>query len=426
MAQAQLNLGDQTISLPIVEGTEGEKAVDISKLRSQTGYITLDPGYVNTGSCESAITYIDGEKGILRYRGYAIEDVCKHTDFLETAFLVIYGELPTQEEYDRFRDEMTRHYMIDEGVRDLIQAFPRHGHPMSMLISTVSSLSAFYGDDTKSDEGRRVAVRRLLAKLPVIAAWSYRRLHGLPLVYPDASLGYAENFLNMMFRNPAKPEPIDPDVAKALDLLLILHADHEQNCSTATVRMVGSSDVNLYAAISGGICSLWGPLHGGANQKVIEMLSQIQEDGGNVKKYIELAKDKSAGFRLMGFGHRVYKNFDPRARIIKKYCDIVLAKLGMNDPLLEIAQKLEEAALADDYFAERKLYPNVDFYSGIIYKAIGFPVSFFTPMFALGRLPGWIGQWRELMHDPKLRIGRPRQVYQGETLRELKSKVTKG
>ncbi len=425
MEQAQLNLGRQTISLPVIEGSENEKAIDISKLRAQTGYITLDNGYVNTGSCESAITFINGEEGILRYRGYAIEDVCQHTDFLETAYLVIYGELPTQEQYDRFRAEIADHYLLDEGAAEILRGFPRGTHPMAMLISCVSSLSAYYADNTKTETGRRTAIMRLMAKLPVIAAWAYRRLNGLPIIYPDASLGYAENFLNMMFQNPARPHKVDPDVIKALDLLLILHADHEQNCSTATVRMVGSSGVNLYAAIAGGICSLWGPLHGGANQAVIEMLGRIHQDGGDVQKYIELAKDKNSDFRLMGFGHRVYKNFDPRARIIKKYCDIVLAKMGIDDPLLAIARKLEEAALADEYFAARKLYPNVDFYSGIIYKAIGIPVDFFTPMFAIGRLPGWIGQWYELMHDAKLRIGRPRQIYQGPNLRSLVSKVSR-
>lgn len=421
--QAELSYGDTKISLPVIEGTEQEKAIDISKLRSQTGLITLDNGYVNTGSCESKITFIDGEKGILRYRGYEIKDVCDNCDFLETAYLVMYGELPTQEEYDRLKMEIADQYLVDEKILHIMEAFPRTTHPMALMIGLVSSLSGFYSAQTKTEDERRNAVVKLMAKMPVMMAWTYRALNGLPRVQADRRLNYAANFLHMMFKDPTDRKEVDPEVAKALDMLLILHADHEQNCSTATVRVVGSSGVNLYTAIAGGMCSLWGPLHGGANQAVIEMLTQIHEDGGNIPKYIEMAKDKDSDFRLMGFGHRVYKNFDPRARIIKKHCDIVLSKLNVNDPLLNLAKKLEEAALNDPYFSDRKLYPNVDFYSGIMYKAMGIPTSMFTPMFALGRLPGWIGQWLELMADPKLRIGRPRQVYQGSPLRTVDSKV---
>ena len=424
MDQAELSYGDSKISLPIVVGSENEKAIDISKLRAQTGLITLDNGYVNTGSCESSITFINGEQGILRYRGYDIGDLCENTSFLETTYMLLHGELPSQEEYDTFRAEISEHNLVDEKFRDMLKAFPRTTHPMAALISLVSSCAGYYGDNTSTPADRKIAIRRLLAKLPVFIAWVYRVFRGLPSVYANNSHSYASNFLNMVFQDPTNPTEVDPEVAKALDLLLILHADHEQNCSTATVRVVGSSDVNLYAAIAGGMASLWGPLHGGANQKVIEMLSQMHADGGNIKKYLDMAKDKSSGFRLMGFGHRVYKNFDPRARIIKKHCDIVLDKMGINDPLLALAKELEEAALADDYFAERKLYPNVDFYSGIMYKAMGFPTEMFTPMFALGRLPGWISQWIELTTDPKLRISRPRQIYTGHTHRKVESKVT--
>ena len=425
MDQAELSVGDSKIKLPVIVGTENETAVDISKLRGQTGLITLDNGYVNTGSCESKITFIDGEKGILRYRGYDIKDICENTDFIETAYLVIFGELPSQEDYDQFREEIGSHYIVNEKIKEIFEAFPSHAHPMCMLIAAVSALSGFYKEDTKTEAERRLAIVKLLSKLPVLIAWCYRVKKGMPLVHGQKSMGYAENFLNMMFHNPTTDEGVDAEVAKALDLLLILHADHEQNCSTATVRMVGSSGVNLYTAIAGGMSSLWGPLHGGANQAVIEMLTRIYEDGGDIAKYLEMAKDKNNDFRLMGFGHRVYKNFDPRARIIKKHADIVLDKLHIDDPLLELAKKLEEAALADSYFHDRKLYPNVDFYSGIIYKAMGIPTDFFTPMFALGRMPGWIAQWLELMADPSLRIGRPRQVYQGPTLRKVESKVTR-
>jgi len=425
MDNVTIKYGDQSLECPIVSGTEDERGIDISKLRSTTGLITLDHGYVNTGSCESSITYIDGEKGILRYRGYPIEQLCDGADFVEVCYLLIYEELPTQDQYDEFYNLIKRHSMLHEDLRMFFNAFPSDAHPMALLSSAVNCLSTFYQDslDPYFAEGRKLHIARLLAKMPTIAAYSFKRSIGHPLVYPNNHMNYAENLLNMVFSVPAEQYEVDPDVAKALDLLFILHADHEQNCSTSTVRMVGSSQANLYASISAGICALWGPLHGGANQKVLEMLYQIQQDDGNVNKYLEMAKDKSNSFRLMGFGHRVYKNFDPRARIIKKHADIILKKLKINDPLLNTAQKLEEAALKDDYFKDRKLYPNVDYYSGIIYRAIGFPVEMFTVLFALGRLPGWIAQWREMTNSDKTRIGRPRQIYQGEGERLLQSQV---
>lgn len=422
MDQAELSYGGSQISLPVVEGTEGERALDISKLRAQTGLITLDPGYVNTGSCESSITFIDGEKGILRHRGYPIEELCEKTDFLETAYLVIYGRLPSQAEYDRFRDDIAEHSLPHNGLARMFEAFPKDSHPMALLASVLPSMYAYYPYDENDPEQVDKAILRLLGKIPVLASWVYRKLRGWPLNYSNPDQSYAANFLDLTFNTPANRFKLDPDIVKALDLLLILHADHEQNCSAATVRMIGSSQVNLYAAIAGGMCSLWGPLHGGANQKVLEMLEVIKNDGGDIQKYLNLAKDKDSGFRLMGFGHRVYKNFDPRARIIKKHADRVLSKLGINDPLLKLAKELEEAALKDSYFVDRKLYPNVDFYSGIIYKAMGIPTEMFTVMFAVGRLPGWIAQWREMQADPT-RISRPRQVYQGETKRDLMSMV---
>lgn len=424
MAQAELSLGDRTIQLPIVEGTEAEKALDISALRKETGFITLDNGFVNTGSCQSQITFIDGEKGILRYRGYPIEEVCEKMDFYETMYLLIMGQLPSQDEYDQFVSDIAAVAPMDPRVQHLLKAFPDKSHPMSALISATSSLAGYYAYPTDSEAEINLAIHRLLAKLPVLAATQYRISQGREVIAPKPELGYAGNFLHMMFADDKGNYEVDSDVAKALDMLFILHADHEQNCSTATVRVVGSSQANLYASITGGLCSLWGPLHGGANQSVIEMLTRIQEDGGNIDKYLAMAKDKDNPFRLMGFGHRVYKNFDPRARIIKKHCDLVLDKLGIDDPLLDLAKTLERKALEDDYFAERKLYPNVDFYSGIIYKAMKIPTNMFTVMFAIGRLPGWIAQWRELMNDPKLRIGRPRQVYQGSTKRKVDSQVT--
>lgn len=424
MAHAELTIGDTKITLPIVEGTEGEKAIDISKLRAQTGFITLDNGYVNTGSCESKITFIDGEKGILRYRGYAIEDVCEHTDFLETCYMVIYGHMPTQEEYDVFLKSVVDHHKISDDIFKLIDDFPRSAHPMSSLISASACLSALYPYDPQDEAQNDDAIHSFLGRLPVIAAATYRARKGLEHIEADPSLTYAGNFLHMMFAGEGMyKDGVDPEIAHALDTLLILHADHEQNCSTASMRIVSSSQVNLYASGSAAMAALWGPLHGGANQAVIEMLKNIHADGGDIKKYLEMAKDKSNPFRLMGFGHRVYKNFDPRAKIIKKHAENVLKKMHIKDPLLDLAEELEEAALADDYFVSRKLFPNVDFYSGIIYKAMGIPTDMFTVLFALGRLPGWIAQWRELMHDPSLRIGRPRQVYQGPTLRPLVSDV---
>ncbi|PCI37810.1 MAG: citrate (Si)-synthase [Elusimicrobia bacterium] len=414
--EAFLTVDGKEYRFPIVEGTEGERGIDIGNLRSQTGLITLDPGYMNTGSCKSAITFIDGAKGILRYRGIPIEELAAKSSFIEVSFLLIYGRLPKKTELENFTNEITHHTMIHEDMKRLYDGFPRDAHPMAILSSAVNTLSTFYG---KEGDGPHRDIEldfiRLLAKLPTIAALAYKKSIGQPHVYPRNKFNYAENFMWMMFGVPAEAFKIDRDIAKAIDLLLILHADHEQNCSASTVRLVGSSKANLYTALAAGISALWGPLHGGANQNVLEMLEQIHNDGGDVKKWVQKAKDKKDGFRLMGFGHRVYKNFDPRAKIIKKQCDKILKKLGMKDPLLEIAQELEEAALKDPYFAERKLYPNVDFYSGIIYKAIGIPTNMFTVMFTLGRLPGWIAQFKELVDAP-FKIGRPRQIYTGETL----------
>ncbi|OZI08499.1 citrate (Si)-synthase [Siphonobacter sp. BAB-5385] len=416
---AELSVEGKKVQLPIVVGTEAEKAVDISKLRDETGFVTLDSGYKNTGATKSAITFLDGEKGILNYRGYSIEDLAAKATFLEVAYLLIYGELPTQEQYAEFEDSIRRHTIVNEGVRAIFDNFPVNAHPMATLSSLVSALSAFYPDsyDEKGKDDRHII--RLLAKLPTIASWSYKKAQGHPVNYPKNDLDYCSNFLNMMFSLPVEKYEVDPVVASALNTLLILHADHEQNCSTSTVRLVGSSQANLYSSISAGISALWGPLHGGANQEVIEMLEAIKADGGDVSKYIDMAKNaKTTGFRLFGFGHRVYKNFDPRAKIIKKAADDVLTKLGVNDPVLEIAKGLEEAALNDEYFVARKLYPNVDFYSGIIYRALGIPTNMFTVMFAIGRLPGWIAQWKE-MRAAKEPIGRPRQIYTGATLRDF-------
>jgi len=416
---AKLVVRSKEMELPVIEGTEHEVAIDISKLRAQTGVITLDDGYVNTGSCKSAITFIDGEKGILRYRGYNIEELAEKSTFLEVAYLLIYGELPTKDQFEAFRTKVTRHTMIHEDLKRLYDGFPKDSHPMAILSSMILTLSGYYNDqmDPLNPSHREISMIRLLAKTPTIAAYSYKKSIGQPFVYPRNSLSYVANFLNMMFSVPAEEYVVDPVVERALDILLILHADHEQNCSASTVRLVGSSRANLFAAIASGVCALWGPLHGGANQAVIEMLEMIHEDGGNVEKFINMAKDKNSPFRLMGFGHRVYKNFDPRAKIIKRTADEVLNKLGIKDPLLEIAKKLEERALNDDYFIEKKLYPNVDFYSGIIYKAIGIPKEMFTVMFAMGRMPGWIAQWKEMIEDPNTKIGRPRQIYIGATER---------
>jgi citrate synthase len=418
---ARLELDGRSIELPVVVGTEGEKGLDIAKLRAQSGAITLDEGFVNTGSTTSAITYLDGENGILRYRGYPIEVLAEKCDFVEVAYLLIYGKLPTSAEFDAFRTSLSHHTMIHEDMRNFYTGFPRDAHPMATLGSVVGALSTFYQDslDVRDPRQVEVSVHRLMAKLPTIAAYSHKKSCGQPLMYPRNDLSYCENFLHMMFAVPCEEYHIDPDFADALDMLLIVHADHEQNCSTSTVRMVGSSDANLFASISAGICALWGPLHGGANQACVEMLEKIVADGGDVKKYVDLAKKKDSGFRLMGFGHRVYKNYDPRAKLIKATCDKLLAKIARHDPIFDIAQQLEEVALADEYFIERKLYPNVDFYSGVIYRAMGIPVQMFTVLFAMGRLPGWIAHWIEMHHSPTKKICRPRQIYSGETLREF-------
>ncbi|MFT6053446.1 MAG: citrate synthase [Roseivirga sp.] len=412
---AEIKVDGKTMVLPVIEGTENEKAIDISSLRTDSGVITIDPGFKNTGSTKSAITFLDGELGILRYRGYSIEELAEKSTFLEVAYLLIYGELPSAEKYADFKDNITKHTLVHEDIKKILEGFPSTAHPMGVLSSLVCSQTAFYPaslDPNRSGPEVDMSIIRLLAKMPTFAAWSYKNQIGHPVNYPDNNLDYCGNFLKMMFANPAEGYNVDPVVASALDKLLILHADHEQNCSTSTVRMVGSSHASLYASISGGINALWGPLHGGANQAVIEMLENIKSDGGDTKKWMAKAKDKDDPFRLMGFGHRVYKNFDPRAKIIKKAADDVLAKLGVNDPILEIAKGLEKEALNDPYFVERKLYPNVDFYSGIIYRALGIPTEMFTVMFAIGRLPGWIAQWKE-MRENKEPIGRPRQVYTG-------------
>ncbi|MEE3369622.1 MAG: citrate synthase [Planctomycetota bacterium] len=418
---AKLTLNDTAIDLPVVEGTEHERGLDISKLRAQTGLVTLDEGYVNTGSTTSSITFLNGEQGILRYRGYPIESIAANCDFVEVCYLLIHGELPTTDQLQNFRSAIRRHTMLHEDMRSFYNGFPRDAHPMAILSSTVSCLSTFYQDslDPQNEEQVESSVLRLLAKLPTIAAYSYKKSFGQPFIYPQNDLSYVENFLQMMFSVPSEPYEIDPDFVDALNLLLIVHADHEQNCSTSTVRMVGSSNANLFASIAAGICALWGPLHGGANEAVVNMLDQIIADGANVQKYVDMAKDKSSGFRLMGFGHRVYKNYDPRARIIKVACDKLLDKLNIDDPLFDVAQQLEEVALNDPYFVEKKLYPNVDFYSGVVYRAIGIPVQMFTVLFAMGRLPGWIAHWMEMHRSPTFRICRPRQIYTGNLDREF-------
>lgn len=415
MATAKLVLDGKEYEYPVIEGTEGEKAVDISNLRNQTGYITMDPGYANTGSCLSAITFIDGEKGILRYRGYDIEDLAASARFPEVAYLLIYNHLPNQSELSEWRRQLTLHSLVHESMIAFFDQFPPTAHPMSILSAMVASLPAFYPDMDDVD----INIMRVLAKAKTLAAISYKKSIGEPIVYPRTDHSYMANFLRMMFATPAEPYEVSEVLENALNLLLIVHADHEQNCSTSTVRMVGSSQASLFASVSAGICALSGPLHGGANQAVIEMLERIHKDGADYKKYIEMAKDKKSGFRLMGFGHRVYKNFDPRAKILKKACDEVLGQLGINDPLLDIAKSLEGTALSEDFFVERKLYPNVDFYSGILYRAIGIPTDMFTVMFALGRLPGWIAHWKEMHEDPSLRIHRPRQIYTGHRARKF-------
>jgi len=416
---AEIKVGSTVLNVPIIEGSEQERALDISQLRAKTGLVTLDPAFMNTASTKSAITYLDGEKGILRYRGIPIEQLAEHSTFVEVAYLLIYGDLPTEQQLQRFSTLLTRHSLIHEDMKHFFEGFPSTAHPMAVLAAMVVSLGTYYPDalDVENVDQVEITISRLISKVRTIAAFAYKKSIGQPFVYPKNSLKYCGNFLNMMFSVPAEPYEVDPELEKVMNLLLILHADHEQNCSTSTVRLVGSAKANLFASASAGICALWGPLHGGANQEVIEMLEQIKADGGDVKKYVALAKDKNSHFRLMGFGHRVYKNFDPRAKIIKSAADKVLAKLGVKDPLLDIAKALEEAALEDSYFVERKLYPNVDFYSGIIYRAMGFPTNMFTVLFALGRLPGWIAHWKEMMQDPSTKIGRPRQIYTGSTLR---------
>ena len=417
---AKIELDGTIYELPVIVGSENEKAIDISKLRDLTGYITLDTGYKNTGATKSAITFLDGEEGVLRYRGYSIEELAEKASFMEVSYLLIYGELPTQTQFTNFETKIKKHTLVHEDMRRFFEAFPAQAHPMGVLSSMVSSLATFYPeslDPNRSAEAKDLTVQRILSKLPTLSAWSYKNSIRHKVMYPRNNYNYCENFLHMMFAMPTEDYHVDPIIVSAVNKLFILHADHEQNCSTSTVRMVGSSQANLYSSVSAGISALWGPLHGGANQEVIEMLEQIHKDGGNVDKWILKAKDKEDPFRLMGFGHRVYKNFDPRANIIKKTCDEVLEKLGISDPLLEIAKKLEKVALEDEYFKSRNLYPNVDFYSGIIYKAIGIPTEMFTVMFALGRLPGWIAQWKE-MTENKEPIGRPRQVYIGKTSRE--------
>lgn len=420
MAQtAKVEINGKSIELSLLAGSEGELAMDISELRSKTGAVTLDYGYGNTGSCESAITFIDGEKGILRYCGYPIEQLAEDSTFLEVSYLLYHGELPSKQQLADFIENVAKHTLLHEGMRNLFAGFPRNGHPMGILASCVAALSTYYQDENIADENvMEQALYRLMGKVPTIAAMGYKMSIGQPFIYPVNELGYTENFLNMMFSVPAEPYALHPDIAKALDVLLILHADHEQNCSTSTVRLVGSSHTNIYASVASGICALWGPLHGGANQAVLEMLADIQARGLSFDQFIREVKDKGSSSRLMGFGHRVYKNFDPRAKIIKGFADKVLDHLGINDPLLEFGKKLEETALKDDYFISRKLYPNVDFYSGIIYRALGIPTDMFTVMFALGRMPGWISHWREMQNSPKSKIGRPRQIYTGSKIRD--------
>jgi citrate synthase len=421
--KATIEINGNRHELPLIKGTENELAIDIKALRASSGgVITLDPGYKNTGSCESAITFLDGEKGILRYRGYSIEELAEKADFLEVAYLLIFGELPTSEQLDKFYVDIKSHAVVDEDVKKILDAFPKAAHPMGVLSSLTSALTAFNPSsvDVRNEEEMYNAIVRILGKFPVLVAWTMRKKQGLPLIYGDDNIGYVENVLKMMFKSPNSEYVQNPILVDALNKLLILHADHEQNCSASTVRITGSSHAGLFVSLSAGISALWGPLHGGANQAVLEMLEAIKADGGDTKKYMAKAKDKEDPFRLMGFGHRVYKNFDPRARIIKKAADEVLGDLGVEDPILDIAKGLEKEALEDQYFVDRKLYPNVDFYSGIIYRAMGIPVEMFTVMFALGRLPGWIAQWRE-MRLRKEPIGRPRQLYIGETYRPFKT-----
>ncbi|WP_435416644.1 citrate synthase [Polaribacter aestuariivivens] len=420
---AKLQIGENSYEFPLVKGTENEVAIDIKALRGATnGLITIDPGYKNTGSCESAITFLDGEKGILRYRGYPIEQLAEKADFLEVAYALIFGDLPTKQQLDKFHADIKSKAILDDDVKKILDAFPKSAHPMGVLSSLTSALTAFNPSSVNVDSEEEMynAIVKIMGKFPIIVAWTMRKKQGLPLTYSTNSLGYVENIMKMMFQSPNEDYVVNPIIRDALDKLLILHADHEQNCSTSTVRIVGSSHAGLFASLSAGISALWGPLHGGANQAVLEMLEAIKQDGGDTKKYMAKAKDKNDPFRLMGFGHRVYKNFDPRAKIIKKAADEVLNDLGVDDPILDIARSLEAEALKDPYFVDRKLYPNVDFYSGIIYRAMGIPVEMFTVMFAMGRLPGWIAQWKE-MRLKKEPIGRPRQIYTGENERNFKT-----
>ena len=417
MDNARLSVDDQEVEFPVTVGTENEVGFDIRKLRGSTGTITVDPGFANTGSCKSDITFINGEEGILRYRGYSIEDLAQHSTFLDVAYMLIYGELPTRDELDAFNNEIARHSLLHEDMKKFFEGYPASAPPMSVLSTIVASLSAYYPNG-QSEDDVNLNIIRLIAKLNTIAAFSFKKSIGQPYIYPRNDLSYAADFLHMMFAVPSEEYEVDELIVKTLDMLLILHADHEQNCSTSTVRMVGSSGADLFSAISAGINALSGPLHGGANTAVIDMLEMIRQDGSNFQKYVEKAKDKNDPFRLMGFGHRVYKNFDPRARVIKKIADEVLGQLGIDDPLLDLAKQLERIALEDEYFAARGLYPNVDFYSGILYRAMGIPTNMFTVMFALGRLPGWIAQWLEMKNDPDTRIYRPRQIYTGYNARE--------
>ena len=416
MAKAKLIYNQKEIELDVIEGSEKERAIDITKLRNETGLITIDPGYGNTGSCVSDITFINGEKGILNYRGYPVDWLCENSNFVDVCYLLIYGSLDDNDKKDKFRHSIRKHATIPEDMKRFFDGFPSSAHPMAILSSMVTALSTFHPNSNKFDEENiNQNIIKLLAKVKTIAAYSYRKSHGLPFIYPDSNLSYVDNFLHMMFSDSEEEYHADPIMSKALNLLLILHADHEQNCSTSTVRMAGSSHADLFSTISAGISALWGPRHGGANQGVIEMLDKIHQDGGDYKKYIDMAKDKNNEFRLMGFGHRVYKNYDPRAKVLKASAASVLNQLKIEDPLLDIARELEQIALKDEYFVDRKLYPNVDFYSGIIYRAMGIPTDMFTVMFALGRLPGWLAHWKEMMMDPKSRINRPRQIYFGPT-----------
>ena len=416
----KIKIDDKELLLPIIKGSESESAIDITSLRKETGYITFDPGYANTGSCQSDITFIDGEKGILRYRGYPIEDLAGKVKFTDVSYLLLNGELPSIDKKSLFSQALKKEANIHEDMKRFFDGFPLNAHPMATLSSMVTALSAFNPVQTDDEQSINDTIIKILAKVKTIAAYSYRKYHGLPFIYPNQDLNYVENFLHMMFSDSQDTFHGDKVLVEALDLLLILHADHEQNCSTSTVRMAGSSMSNIYGAISAGIAALWGPLHGGANQAVLEMLEMIKNDNSDFKKYIQLAKSKDSGFRLMGFGHRVYKNYDPRAKIISKVAEKVLNKLNIDDPLLDIARQLERVALEDEYFISRKLYPNVDFYSGIIYRAMGIPTNMFTVMFALGRLPGWLAHWKEMINSPEFRINRPRQIYTGYTERKLK------